>query len=139
MLPATFLYDLTMIMPPLNQTLWMLLVASLTALAGWAAYTCWGLLIGNPTRNRSRRGDWMFPHAHVQGPTLNRYPLQLASPQRTRAALTRFGSKWRLLSFLLLDGHATEAASGLQARLSPGRYAGSPAAGVLSLPAARNR
>ena len=35
MLPANFLYDLTMIMPPPNQTLWMLLVASLTALAGW--------------------------------------------------------------------------------------------------------
>ena len=35
--PANFLYDLAMIVPPLNQTLWMLLVASLTALAGWGA------------------------------------------------------------------------------------------------------
>jgi hypothetical protein len=51
-----FLYDLAMFVPPLNQTLWMLLVASLIALAGWGSLQL--LRTTNPKSVSKRRSKF---------------------------------------------------------------------------------
>ena len=61
-LSSKLVYDLDM--PPLNQTLWMLLVASLTALARWGGLLILKPLVGNWIRNR-RKDHTMSPHGHA--------------------------------------------------------------------------